>query len=70
MEELIKRINELAHKSKAKGLTDEEKAEQAELRQKYIAAYRKNLKAQLDNIVFERPDGTTFTAEDLKKNKK
>ena len=46
----IDRINELARKSKAEGLTEEEKAEQAKLRQEYIAAVRLNLRTQLDNI--------------------
>ena len=32
-EKIIARINELYHKSKAEGLTEEEKLEQAELRQ-------------------------------------
>ena len=36
MDETIKRINELYHKSQAEGLTEEEKEEQKELRQKYI----------------------------------
>ncbi len=50
-EEKIARINELARKSKsAAGLTPEEKAEQDRLRKEYIAAFRKNLKAQLDMI--------------------
>ena len=50
-EEMISRINELARKSKtAEGLTENEKAEQQRLRQEYIRAFRKNLKAQLDNI--------------------
>ena len=31
-------------------LTEEEKKEQAELRQEYLAAVRKNLRAQLNNI--------------------
>lgn len=46
----IARINELYHKSKAKGLTDAEKEEQAKLRKDYIAAIRGNIRAQLNNI--------------------
>ena len=40
----IDRINTLAHKAKSVGLTEEEKKEQAELRQEYLAAVRKNLR--------------------------
>lgn len=58
MQERIKRINELYHKSKAEGLTEEEKAEQATLRKEYVASVRGNLKAQLDNISIQRADGT------------
>ena len=36
MDEKIARINALAHKAKAEGLTDEEKEEQAQLRRDYI----------------------------------
>jgi uncharacterized protein YnzC (UPF0291/DUF896 family) len=57
-QKLIERINELARKSREKGLTEEEKAEQQKLRQEYIAAFRGNLKKQLDNIEVVRPDGT------------
>ncbi len=45
----IDRINELAHKAKAEGLTDEEKVERAALRQEYVNAVTGSLKAQLDN---------------------
>ena len=58
MEERIARINELYHKSQAVGLTDEEKKEQAKLRAEYIANVRGNLRAQLDNISIQNPDGT------------
>lgn len=58
MDEKIKRINELYHKSKAEGLNDEEKEEQARLRKAYIESIRVNLKSQLDNIIIEKPDGT------------
>lgn len=49
IEDKIKRINELARKQKAEGLTDEEKAEQAELRREYIESYKRSLIAQLEN---------------------
>lgn len=58
MDEKIKRINELYHKSKAEGLTAEEKEEQTLLRKAYVESIRMNLKSQLDNIVIEKPDGT------------
>ena len=54
----IDRINTLAHKAKSVGLTEEEKKEQAELRQEYLAAVRQNLKAQLNNIDIKEKDGS------------
>ena len=43
----IARINELYHKSKAEGLTEAEKEEQAILRKEFVASVRNNLKSQL-----------------------
>ena len=57
-EEKIARINALARKSKAEGLTEEEKKEQDLLRKEYIANVRKNLRAQLDNIDVVNKDGS------------
>lgn len=54
----IKRINELYHKSQSEGLTDEEKAEQQQLRKEYVASIKGSLKAQLDNIDIKEKDGT------------
>ena len=54
----IARINELARKSKADGLTEAERKEQQLLRQEFLANVRRNLKSQLDNIDIEEPDGT------------
>ncbi len=52
-QEKINRINELAKKSKtAEGLTEAEKAEQAELRSQFRADFKANLVSQLENIEF------------------
>ncbi len=57
--EKIDRINALARKAKTpEGLTAEETAERAALRQEYVAAVRANLEAQLDNTLIQEPDGT------------
>ena len=58
MEERIKRINELYHKSKAEGLTDAEKEEQATLRKEYVANVRANMRANLNSITIHHEDGT------------
>ena len=55
--EKIDRINALAKKTKAEGLTEEEKAEQKTLREEYIAGFRKNLRGILDNTYIQTPDG-------------
>ena len=54
----ISRINELAKKAKAEALNEAEKAEQQALRKEYIDAFRSNLKAKLDNMEIEYPDGS------------
>ncbi len=55
----IDRINALARKAKTpEGLTDAQRAEQMELRRRYVEAVRENLAAQLDHTVIQRPDGT------------
>jgi uncharacterized protein YnzC (UPF0291/DUF896 family) len=46
----LDRINELAHKSKSVGLTVEEKAEQAVLRQEFLAEIRADVRASLESI--------------------
>ena len=46
MEINIQRINELARKAKAEGLTPAEKEEQQKLRREYIAAVKMNLRTQ------------------------
>lgn len=54
----IDRINELYHKSKAEGLTAEEKEEQQQLRKNYIASIRGSIRSQLNNIDMQMEDGS------------
>ena len=58
MDEMVKRINALYHKSQAEGLTDAEKEEQDKLRHAYAANIRNNLRGQLDNISIVEKDGS------------
>ena len=70
MEERIRRINELYHKSQSQGLSEAEKEEQARLRREYVESIRRNLRAQLDNMTIERPDGTLENLGEKYGNKK
>ncbi|MBE6805892.1 MAG: DUF896 domain-containing protein [Clostridia bacterium] len=56
-EEKINRINELARKQKAEGLTEEEKAEQFKLRREYIDSFKRSLVSQLENTYIVDNDG-------------
>lgn len=49
MDEVIKRINALAAKNKAEGLTPEELAERDKLRRIYIDSVKADLVGQLEN---------------------
>ena len=66
MEKLIKRINELAKKQKGEGLSDSEKAEQAELRKKYIAAFRQGVENTLSNVYIVDENGNKKKVEKKK----
>lgn len=57
-DEKIKRINLLAKKAKECSLTEDEKKEQAALRDEYVRAMRASLKSQLDNAYIKNPDGS------------
>jgi uncharacterized protein YnzC (UPF0291/DUF896 family) len=53
------KLNEYAARVKAgETLTPEEIADRDRLRQEFIAEFRKNFRAQLDNTVIQYPDGT------------
>ena len=66
----IARINELYHKSKGEGLTEEERKEQQILRKEYVDAFRRNLRSQLDNISIKEEDGTITNLGEKFGNKK
>ena len=66
-QEKINRINELARKQKTpEGLTEDEKKEQATLREEYIAGFRANLRGILDNTYVQYQDGTKKKVEQKK----
>ena len=69
LDEKIKRINELYHKQKDVGLTEEEKEEQAKLRRDYIDSVKANLKGQLDNINIQEKDGSITNLKEKYGNK-
>jgi len=58
MDQVIKRINELAAKAKKEGLTPEEIAERDKLRRIYIDSVKASLVGHLENTYIVRPDGT------------
>lgn len=70
LEDKIKRINELYHKSRSEGLTEEEKKEQQTLRSEYVANIRANLRGQLNSITIENEDGSRVNLGDKFGNKK
>ena len=67
-QERIDRINELARKAKAEGLTPEETAERDELRREYIAAVKASLVGHLDNtyLVDEKGNKRPLPRKDQK----
>ena len=66
MQETIARINELARKAKAEGLTPEEIQERDKLRRVYIDAYKASLIGQLENtyLVDEKGNKRKLTKQD------
>ena len=58
MKEVIARINELAAKNKAEGLTEEEQVERDKLRRIYIDSVKANLVGSLENTYIVQSDGS------------
>lgn len=66
MESLIKRINDLANKSKVEELTATEKAEQKKLRAEYLGMIRGQVKNQLASVKVVDEEGQDVTPDKLK----
>ena len=58
MDEVIARINVLAKKAKAEGLTPEEITKRDQLRRVYIDSVKASLVGHLENTYIVEPDGT------------
>lgn len=70
IQEKIDRINFLARKSKAEGLSDAEREEQKALRAEYIAEFRASVTGMLNNTYIQYPDGHKKKLERRKDSKK
>lgn len=70
MDQLVERINQLAHKEKEEGLTDAEKEEQKELRQKYLKAFRESFKSEVSSLKIVDKEGNDVTPSKIKELKK
>ena len=66
----LDRINELARKQRTQGLTEEEKQEQAQLRQEYIVAFRESLRGQLDSTYVLDKNGNKVPIKEFNKSRK
>ena len=68
--EKIARINELAKKKKAEGLTTAEQTEQHALRQEYLSAFRGGMKHHIEGMKVVDPKGNDVTPDKLKEIQK
>jgi len=66
MDTLLARINELAHKAKAEGLTDDETAERDHLRKQYLKLFRASFKSQVEMLQVYDKNGKEVTPEKVR----
>ncbi|MCP8851087.1 DUF896 domain-containing protein [Latilactobacillus sakei] len=62
----LDRINELAHKAKAEGLTPEETTERQELRDAYLKDFRSSFRSQVEMLQVYDKEGKEVTPEKVK----
>lgn len=62
----LNRINALANKAKAEGLSNEEKEEQQALREAYLKNVRKSFKNQFKGMKIVDPNGEDVTPQKIK----
>ncbi|WP_053219573.1 DUF896 domain-containing protein [Virgibacillus senegalensis] len=62
----LNRINILAKKAKAEGLSAKEKQEQAALREEYLKNVRKSFKNQFKSMTVVDPEGKDVTPQKVK----
>ena len=67
-EEMIQRINFLARKSREEGLSEMEKQEQAELRQKYIKMFRQGVENTMSSVYIVDEKGNKKKVQKKKRN--
>ena len=67
--EKLDRINELAKKKKAEGLTPAEQEEQKKLYKIYLGEIRQQFSATLDNVSVEQKDGSVVPFKQAYKKK-
>lgn len=66
MKQIVPRINELAKKAKAEGLTELEKVEQKDLQEKYVKRFRENFKSQIEMMQVYDKEGKEVTSDKVK----
>ncbi|WP_056948047.1 DUF896 domain-containing protein [Secundilactobacillus odoratitofui] len=72
MKALIERINALAKKAKAEGLSELEEIERKDLRQKYLKKFRESFKSQIEMMQIFDKSGKEVTPQkvrDIQKKK-
>lgn len=65
-EQLLKRINELAHKNKKEGLTEEETKERERLRKEYLKNFREAMRSNIEMMRIFDKDGKEVTPEKVR----
>lgn len=65
-DQLLKRINELAHKNKKEGLTEEEKAERKRLRDEYLKNFREAFRSNIEMMRIYDKEGKEVTPEKVR----